>query len=598
MIGIIPQNKIDEIRDANDIADLISGYLTLKRSGQNFFGLCPFHPEKTPSFSVNPAKQIFHCFGCHAGGNVFAFLMRYEGLTFPEAAKFLAQRAGIELEFDQRDDTEVKESETLSYVNEFAAKFFHEMLNSEKGVKAQAYLKGRGITADDIETFDLGYAPPGWDNLLAAAKNASHDPMAVVNAGLALKKEDGGMYDRFRDRVMFPIRNLSGRVVAFGGRVLVNEENVPKYINSPETAIYHKGQLLYGLYQTRDEIRRQDAAIFVEGYMDLLGLVTHDVKNVVASLGTALTDNQARLIRRYTRNIHLMYDSDIAGSAATLRGADILIEQGLDARVISLPEGHDPDSFVREKGGEAVASMVASAPSLFDYKLNVLTTVSPEERNEHIHSLIESLSRMTDRIQRGLLIAKMSEKLGLSERMLWSELDVVRTKARRNKKSSYAEIEKQIESFVSTQKKTSKLERAVEDLVRILLHKWEMAELVFANIEQHEVEGTRFLPLLEYLKNHFKGGMAPTEETLLHGFSDVEISAFVVKEFESPLEQEDVAAWTMDCLKVLKQEAIQRQIESLTSQVKNPNIDKDLRRQLLDQCYLLEQQKYLLQQVE
>ncbi|MFQ5751493.1 MAG: DNA primase, partial [bacterium] len=421
----IPEHKIQEVREATDVVDLVSGYVTLKKSGRNFFGLCPFHPEKTPSFSVNPEKQIFHCFGCSAGGNVFTFLMRHEGISFLESVKFLAQRAGIQIDYEERDESVVKKNEALYYINEFAARFFQTTLRNPEGEYALNYLKNRSFKLEDIKVFGLGYASGGWDNLIQNAKKEAIDIQLLLRAGLILKKEGGGYYDRFRDRIMFPIWNLSGRVVAFGGRKLNEQEDSPKYINSPETSVYEKGKLLYGLYQNRNEIRKLERAIFVEGYTDLMSLVSSGVKNVVATLGTALTEEQARLIRRYTKNVVLMFDSDTAGSAATLRGADILLENALEVFITSLPEGYDPDSFVKHEGATGVREQVKNAVNLFDYKLHQTLLQTPEKRSDGIRSLLESLAKLNDKIQRSILLRQIAEKLEIDEKILWGELESV-----------------------------------------------------------------------------------------------------------------------------------------------------------------------------
>ena len=261
MPGTIPEHKVQEIREANDVFDLVSSYVTLKKKGRNYFGLCPFHQEKSPSFSVNPEKQIFHCFGCGVGGNVFTYMMRHEGMSFPEAVKFLAQRAGIPLEFEEIDESASRANESLYYINEFAARFFKETLFASSGKAALQYLKARGFSQDDIETFGIGLAPSGWDGLINHAKKEGVEPEQLSRAGLILQKSGGGAYDRFRNRVMFTIWNLSGRVVAFGGRKLTEEDDSPKYVNSPETTIYEKGKLLYGLYQNRDALCFRDQAV-------------------------------------------------------------------------------------------------------------------------------------------------------------------------------------------------------------------------------------------------------------------------------------------------------------------------------------------------
>ncbi len=585
----IPDYKIDEVREATDVVDLISGYVTLKKKGQNFFGLCPFHPEKTPSFSVNPDKQIFHCFGCGAGGNVFTFLMRSEGISFPESIKFLAQRAGILIEYDEQDEARSQENEVLYYINEFAAKFFQEALFSKKGEIALKYLKGRGLSSGDIEVFGLGFAPPGWQGLITHAEKTSNELDSLHRAGLILKKDDGGHYDRFRDRIMFPILNLSGRVVAFGGRKLNDKDDSPKYINSPETSVYEKGKILYGLFQNRDEIRKQKKAVFVEGYMDLLSLVANDVKNVVASLGTSLTEEQSRLILRYSKHAVLIYDSDTAGVAAALRGADILLETGLDAFVVNLPKGHDPDSYILENGTEEFLKKIESAENLFDYKIRRSLEKPPETRWEEVQSILESIARIKDAIQRSLIITKISEELNVSEKAMWNDLAPILQRKQKGEKRQ-SEIAKRLNA-VGKPRQSGRGEKAVADLIRIILHDWDLAEYVFANLDLTEIEDLALFPIVNYLKNQHKGGGRPAENELTRQFNDVDLTAFIVQVFNEDWEELDLKRWATDCISVIHKEKIQKQIELIREEIRLAQDSGEPVNDLLHQCMKLEAQK-------
>ena len=588
----IPDYKIDEVREATDVVDLISGYVTLKKKGQNFFGLCPFHPEKTPSFSVNSDKQIFHCFGCGAGGNVFTFLMRSEEINFPESIKSLARRAGIQIEYDEKDEARSQENESLYYLNEFAAKFFQESLLSKKGEHAFNYLKDRGLSSEDIEAFGLGYAPPGWQGLITQAKNTSNDLELLHRAGLTLKKEEGGYYDRFRDRIMFPILNLSGRAVAFGGRKLSENDDSPKYINSPETSVYEKGKMLYGLFQNRDEIRKQKKSVFVEGYMDLLSLVANDIKNVVASLGTSLTEEQSRLILRYSKHAVLMYDSDSAGIAAALRGADILLETGLDAFVVRLPKGHDPDSYVLENGTEALLKKIENADNLFDYKVQHSLDKPPENRREEVRSILESIARIKDAIQRSLIITKVSEQLNVSEKALWSDLaPILQQKQKGERRQS--EISKRLNDLGKT-RKSGRGEKAVADLIRIMIHDWNLAEYVFANLDLTELKDLDLFPIVNYLKNQQNGGGRPSEKELNRQFNDVELTAFIVQVFNEDWEELNLKRWATDCISVIHKEKIQKQIEIIREEIRLAQDSGQPVNDLLHQCMELEVQKKTL----
>jgi len=423
---IIPKEKIEEVRLASDIVDVVSGYLTLRKRGKNYFGLCPFHPEKTPSFSVNPEIQIFHCFGCGAGGNVFTFVMKLEGLTFPESVKQLAQAAGIILPEENEDLEHLHEKEALFYVNNLAADFYQDnLINAADAAEARSYLEKRGLQKDIYEKYGIGYAPDKWDGLLRLATTRSVNPDILLKAGLVLKHEDGRVYDRFRGRVTFAIRNLSGQVVAFGARRLA-EDNSPKYINSPETEVYQKRYTLYGLHTAREAIRRADAAIIVEGYTDWISMNQAGIQNVVASSGTALTEEHCRLLRRYTANATLLFDSDSAGASAAMRGADILLESGLEVKIALLPTGKDPDEFARKQGADAVRQMVANSIPLVDYKLRDLqptgTTLTPADRAETTRNILASIAKMSDHIKRSFLIHDLAEKLRMEEAVLWSEV--------------------------------------------------------------------------------------------------------------------------------------------------------------------------------
>ncbi|MDZ7384591.1 MAG: DNA primase [candidate division KSB1 bacterium] len=426
----IPEDKINEVREASDIVEVVSAYLTLKRRGTNFFGLCPFHTEKTPSFSVNPQRQIFHCFGCGAGGNVFTFLMRIEGITFPEAVLRLAQRAGISIALQTLDEQEARLRESVYAANRLAAEFFYRNLaQAPEGAPARAYLESRHLELQVLGKFGLGYALDRWDALIAHAASKKVSVEALNAAGLVVARDDGGYYDRFRHRLMFPFFDVMGKVVGFGGRRLREDEQA-KYMNSPETIVYKKGTTLYGLYQTKDYIRQSETAILVEGYIDLLSLFQRGIRNVVASSGTALTEEQAALLRRYCEQVVVLYDADSAGSSAAVRGADILIAKGLDVRVARLPSGHDPDSFINEHGAEAVATLVGQAQSLVEFKIGSLRQAgffeTPEKKARAIHTVLNSVAVIPDDIKRNLVVQQVAQMLEMDERFLAATVNRLR----------------------------------------------------------------------------------------------------------------------------------------------------------------------------
>ncbi|MBC7186248.1 MAG: DNA primase [Calditrichaeota bacterium] len=426
----IPDDKINEVRAASDIVEVVSAYVTLKKRGQNYFGLCPFHTEKTPSFAVNPQRQIFRCFGCGAGGNVFTFLMRIENITFPEAVLRLAQRAGISITLERLDEEEARAREAVYAANRMAAEFFYRnLVKAPEGAAARSYLQARRLELGQLGKFGLGYALDRWDALVAYAATKSMGAEVLLAAGLVVSRTDGGYYDRFRHRLMFPFFDLMGKIVGFGGRRL-KEEETAKYINSPETIVYKKGSILYGLYQTKEFIRQANSAILVEGYIDLLSLFQRGIRNVVASSGTALTEEQAGLLRRYCQEVVVLYDADSAGSSAAIRGADILIARGLDVKVARLPAGHDPDTFVNERGAEAVAALVSEAKSLVEFKIEALRQAgffeTPEKKARAIHSVVESIAVIPDEIKRNLVAQQVGQMLDMDERVIVAAVNRLR----------------------------------------------------------------------------------------------------------------------------------------------------------------------------
>ena len=418
----------DRIRDATDIVELVSEHVQLTRRGRNFLGLCPFHEEKTPSFNVNPDRQFYHCFGCGVGGDVFKFIQEIDRVTFVEAVKFLAERAGIALpERSGPSREEAEAADELYRANDLAQKYFHHLLlNDDVGTNARTYLQTRSLTGETIVRFGLGYAPPEWDALLKVAGRRGLSLQILERAGLALPRSTGsGHYDRFRDRIAFPIANLSNRTIAFGARALQPDQE-PKYLNSPETPIYHKGRVLYGLSNTRDVIRRQDAALVVEGYMDLISLAQAGIQHVVATSGTALTEDHCRLLARYARQVALLFDGDAAGSTAAMRACEALLGTGLDARVVSLPAEHDPDSFVQEHGPEALLKRAENAQSVLDFYFKQLAQQhdlsSVEGKARAVERLKPLLAKPRDAVRRDLLLREVAERLSVDEQSLRHDL--------------------------------------------------------------------------------------------------------------------------------------------------------------------------------
>ena len=417
----IPEELIDSIRSQADIVDVVSDYVTLRKAGRNYKGLCPFHDEKTPSFSVNQERQIFHCFGCGKGGNVFSFLMEHENVTFVEAVRHIARRLNITIPDTYREREAGSEAESLAQVTRFAARFFHErLLNAGRDSIVRRYTERRGLSEETVKSFGLGYAPDSWNDLLDAARKQGIDAALLVKAGLA-KTGEQRTYDAFRKRLIFPIQAPSGRVVGFGGRTL-SDEDQPKYLNSSESPIYRKSQVLYGLYQARDALRRRGRILVVEGYMDLLGLYEQGVHGVVALCGTALTPEQARLLARYGQQAFLVYDSDQAGVRATWRAIEPLVESGLWTRIVRLPEDYDPDSYVREHGQDGFMKLVDNADSIADFMGHHANLQGSGDREEVFRTLTGLIRKTANLVHRETYREEAERRFPALQGLLASEL--------------------------------------------------------------------------------------------------------------------------------------------------------------------------------
>jgi len=427
--GSIPEDKIEEVRRRTDIVSLIGEYVTLKKAGKNYLGLCPFHREKTPSFTVSPDKQMFYCFGCSEGGNGVSFLMKLNHLTFPEAVRQMAGKVGVVIP-DRPLNHEERERSTLGEqirrVNGLAADYFARALQSPAGEGAREYLRNRGIGADAISTFRIGFAPEGWQNLLDFLDKKGIPPKLVEQAGLAIPREgERGHYDRFRWRLMIPIEDVDGHVIAFGGRVIGAGE--PKYMNSPESPVYTKGNNLYGLSRTREAIRQAGFSLMVEGYFDLIALWSAGIQNVVATLGTALTRAQVDLLRRYAPRVVAVFDPDEAGRKALARSLELFLAGNVHAKAVILPDGHDPDDFVRTQGRKKMEELVARALPMVDYYIEEILggRGTLEEDRDKLREAVAFISRIEDAVERNLFIKKISEQLNVDQEVLKKEVQHV-----------------------------------------------------------------------------------------------------------------------------------------------------------------------------
>lgn len=438
----IPEDKVSEIRHAADIVEIVSESVSLRRAGKNLVGLCPFHAEKTPSFTVSPDKQIFYCFGCGAGGNVFSFVMKQEGTTFADAARALARRFGVDLPekpLTRQDQKRISEQDALLAVNRAAADFYHHtLLREESAAGARAYLTRRGLTSETLAAFQLGYAPKGWDHLLKFMTRQRFAPSLLEKAGLvAARKEGSGFYDRFRDRVIFPIRDEQSRVVGFGGRVM--DDSTPKYLNSPETPVYVKRRVLYGFHRAKETCRAEGTVYIVEGYLDLIALHQHGILNAAATLGTALSPEHIRSLARFAGHLVLVYDSDEAGIRSAQRCIDIFWKEHVDFRrgdvfredradthILVLPEGHDPDSFLFKHGTDEFRRWARTEQkSIVSFLIDSAVRkhgLSTEGKIRIVSDLQAPLSAVNDSVARALYVQQLAERIGAPETAILAKL--------------------------------------------------------------------------------------------------------------------------------------------------------------------------------
>jgi len=432
---MINQDTINKIMDTVRIEEVVGDFVSLKKRGTSLIGNCPFHNEKTPSFHVSVTKGIYKCFGCGKGGDSLGFIMEHEKYSYPEALKFLAQKYNIEVEEKEETprDTEASHArESLYVISLYAANYFaNELWTGEEGRSVGlSYFKERGFREDIIKKFELGYSPDQWDALLLSAQRAGHKEEFLERTGLSIRNDKGKLYDRFRGRVMFPIHNFTGRVIGFGGRTLKTDKNVPKYVNSPESDIYHKSNVLYGLFQAKKAIREADNCYLVEGYADVLSVHQANIENVVASSGTSLTIEQIRLIGRFTQNVTILYDGDAAGIKASLRGLDMILEEGLNVKVVNFPDSHDPDSYMHKVGAGAFKTYVENSRKDFIlYKADILLKEAgndPIKRAGIIRDIVESIAKIPDDIKASVFIRECSHLLQVEERMLLTEMNKMR----------------------------------------------------------------------------------------------------------------------------------------------------------------------------
>lgn len=536
---MISKETIDKVLETAHIEEVVSDFVTLKKAGVNLKGLCPFHNEKTPSFVVSPSKEIYKCFGCGESGNAVNFLMKHEQLTYPEAVKYLAKKYHIEIEEALKtaeDSIAQHENESLFIISSFAQQYFSNLLfNTDEGKTiGYSYFKERGFNEDIIKKFQLGYSVDKWDAFTMEALGKGFLIEILEKSGLSILKEGKEEpYDRFRGRVIFPIHNLSGRVIAFGARILKDDPKSPKYVNSPETSIYHKGKGLYGIFFAKSSIKKEDNCLLVEGYTDVISLHQAGIENVVASSGTSLTEDQIRSIQRFTSNITILYDGDEAGIKASSRGVDMILEQDLNVKIVLFPDKEDPDSYVRRIGGTLFKQFIAdNAKDFVIFKTLLLSEDArkdPIKKAEAIQGIVETLSRISNHIKRSLYIKECSTILNISEEVLVREMN--RVIIRKNKNSAPVLADKTVSNYIKDEEKPGNYDYEEQEVIRLLLS-YPTQEIYF-NIKESGMSTTqeKTYKAAQYIVEELKSSKITFENKLY---------TFIINEFEEHLSKGEI----------------------------------------------------------
>jgi len=573
---LFPEHFIEDLKNRADIIRLIDSYVPLKKKGANWMACCPFHQEKTPSFSVNPAKGVFKCFGCGKGGNVFSFVMEMEGVGFPEAIRIVADKSAIALPqmvtdgkfalSKQHTDAAKKLAADTVELNALALEFFEETLqqNNKESKAARAYLEKRGISIETQKTFRIGYAADSWDALLSHLKSKGTDEKLIEQSGLvSISEEKNRVYDRFRGRLIFPVLDIKGKPVAFGGRIIGKGE--PKYLNSPETPAYIKGDHLYGLFQNRDDIRKKTFAILVEGYLDLIALYQFDVRNVVASLGTAFTPNQAKLLGRYSRKVVVNYDGDSAGINAAKRAIETLVSQDIEIKVLVLPEGKDPDDFIRENGTEKYSEARGNARPYLPFLLESATKNRDKLNAKHKQAAVEEILPIVTAIRKPLEKRESFDQVmsffqiddSALRKLLWSNVKNTAEVRGSEIKRSFAQ-----HSFV-------RITVAETKLLELLLSDAELRRAIIPQFEQTDYEALATSVIFYALVSGFESGAEINREFIEKTIAGELDENFIeelyansrIREAEEPIDESLIVAES--CLLALRKMAIEKRVSEL-----------------------------------
>ncbi len=565
---------LDEIRNRLDIVELISEYVSLKPSGKGYKGLCPFHQEKTPSFMVDSGRQIFHCFGCGEGGNIFTFIMKMEKVKFPEAVKILADKAGIALPtFENQNIKIAPDRELIFRLNEIAADYYHRNLFSAQGKSARQYLWKRNFSEEIIKKFQLGYALPGYEHLMSILLAKKIPLSDLFKAGLVAKSSKSGKtMDYFRNRIIFPIFNLQGNIIAFGGRVL--DDKLPKYINSPETAVYSKAKHLYGLFQAKKSIRQKNQVIIVEGYTDVLMAHQYGFENVVASLGTALTSQQIDLVKRYADEVLVAFDSDTAGKIATLRSLNMIKKAVRKVRIISLPLDSDPADVLLKEGKNYFSNLLDKALPLIDYKLKVLTeqynASTSAGKISIIRELFPDLSSVTSEVELQTEVKKIAEKLDLAEESILNDLN-------RYKKGNRVLLT----SILTDTSSESTHINAEKILIGSMLQKRDNIEKIFSELQVEDFSIQEHREIVSIIMDLFKGGEKVSLQKVMDELEDPKMISLLSKIIMQDLVSLDTMVINRS-IKAIKKYKLQQELAKIKNKIREEErIKKEVSSELL-----------------
>lgn len=561
---MISKATIQRINDEARVEDVVGEFVTLKKRGANLLGLCPFHNEKTPSFNVNPARNIYKCFGCGKAGGPIQFLIDYQQLSYKDALKYLAKKYSIEIEEENISEEQKQQEiekhnlvESIHIANAAAQKFFSAyMLGNESGKIGLAYFKERGFLTHTIEKFQLGFAPDGFDTFTKHALAEGFQLDILKKAGLTSPKENSTV-DFFRNRVMFPIHNMTGKVVGFGGRIMVKDEKAPKYVNTPESEVYLKSKILYGAYFAKSAISKQDECLLVEGYTDVVSLHQAGIENAVASSGTSLTTDQIRLVKRITSNITMLYDGDAAGIKAALRGTDLILEEGMNVRVVVLPDSEDPDSYVKKVGAEQFAAFIkANRKDVILFKASLLAAeakTDPIKKSELLRDIIESIAKIPDPIHRSVYVKESSQLFDINEQVLITEVNKIRRKKARErdkvlaKDESNAEPQDELPQAIHQEQfnqALSTLPVIERDIIRILIEfgAWQMenegseipvVQFVMNELEGLSIETPQYQHVFQFIERELAQGNI-CEEKIFTTHEDEKISSLAIELLAQP----------------------------------------------------------------